>query len=368
MKRWSLFFCVLFILGCGDDDSGTDNPVDTFDRKEMLTFWADEIIIPGLSDFVEKTTALEAAITEFASTSDDNQLNEVRSRWEEAYRSWQRISMFEIGKAEELFVRNSLNIYPADIAGIEENIANGNYNLELPSQIDRQGFPALDYLLYGVADSEVAILNLYNTTGAAPYHDYLLDLTSRINNLASTVLNDWTNGYRETFIDNSGNTANASTDKMVNDYIFYYERFLRAGKVGIPAGVFSGSPLADLVEAPYRNDLSRDLLLEALDAVQDFFNGAAYDGVTKGTSLIDYLDDLDAQKDGQLLSLVINDQFDAARNKILALDTSFTAQVNSNNTAMLEAYDALQLNVVNIKVDLLQALNISVDYVDADGD
>jgi hypothetical protein len=35
---------------------------------------------------------------------------------------------------------------------------------------------------------------------------------------------------------------------------------------------------------------------------------------------------------------------------------------------MLSAYDALQRNVVFMKVDMLQALNINVDYVDADGD
>ena len=35
---------------------------------------------------------------------------------------------------------------------------------------------------------------------------------------------------------------------------------------------------------------------------------------------------------------------------------------------MLQTYDELQKNVVNMKVDMLQALNIRVDYVDADGD
>jgi hypothetical protein len=35
---------------------------------------------------------------------------------------------------------------------------------------------------------------------------------------------------------------------------------------------------------------------------------------------------------------------------------------------MLETYNELQRNVVFIKVDMLQALSIDVDYVDADGD
>ena len=35
---------------------------------------------------------------------------------------------------------------------------------------------------------------------------------------------------------------------------------------------------------------------------------------------------------------------------------------------MLYAFDAIQENVVNLKTDMLFELNISVDYIDADGD
>ena len=35
---------------------------------------------------------------------------------------------------------------------------------------------------------------------------------------------------------------------------------------------------------------------------------------------------------------------------------------------MLAAYDAIQQNVVYLKLDMMQALNITVDYVDSDGD
>ena len=35
---------------------------------------------------------------------------------------------------------------------------------------------------------------------------------------------------------------------------------------------------------------------------------------------------------------------------------------------MLITYDVIQVAVVLLKVDMLQALNINVDYIDADGD
>ena len=43
-------------------------------------------------------------------------------------------------------------------------------------------------------------------------------------------------------------------------------------------------------------------------------------------------------------------------------------QIETNNIDMLYAYDALQEGVVKLKTDMLFNLNISVDYIDADGD
>jgi len=73
-------------------------------------------------------------------------------------------------------------------------------------------------------------------------------------------------------------------------------------------------------------------------------------------------------KNGADLTGLINSQFELARDEAEALDPDFAEQVLSNNTLMLSTYDELQKNVVNLKVDMLQALNINVDYVDADGD
>ena len=68
------------------------------------------------------------------------------------------------------------------------------------------------------------------------------------------------------------------------------------------------------------------------------------------------------------MSDLILAQFQSARTAISSLNADFEVQVNDNNTAMLQAYDELQKNVVLIKVDMLQAFDINVDFVDADGD
>ena len=155
---------------------------------------------------------------------------------------------------------------------------------------------------------------------------------------------------------------------MVNDYIFYYEKALRAGKIGIPAGVFSGSPLSNRVEAFHSRDFSKELFMEALDAAQNFFNGIHFGSEQRGESLYSYLEFMETTKNGENLAVLINGQFENARREAESLNNNLSEQVETNNTQMLTTYDELQQNVVFLKVDMLQALNISVDYVDADGD
>ncbi|MEX1063307.1 MAG: peptidase M75 superfamily protein, partial [Balneolaceae bacterium] len=102
--------------------------------------------------------------------------------------------------------------------------------------------------------------------------------------------------------------------------------------------------------------------------VQNFFHGNHFTGGGSGESLKSYLDYLNTIKNGADLATLIDEQFDAARSEIQTLDDNLALQVENDNAAMLAAYDELQKNMVLLKVDMLHALNINVDYVDGDSD
>ena len=372
-KLLSVFAFTLLIASCSTDDEPTSNtdpsaPND-FDREAMLVHWADNIIIPAYQAYTEELDALQSAATSFTNTPNEAQLASLRAAWLDAYLAWQSVAMFEIGKAEELSLRNFTNIYPTDAAAIEENVEDRNYKLDLPSKNDEQGFPALDYLLYGLADTDEALVARYTEEeqGEA-YRTYLTAVVNRMVELTTQVVNDWNGSYQDTFVQNVGSSATSSFNKLVNDYLFYYEKALRAGKIGIPAGIFSGAPLPETVEGYYAGDVSKPLFLEALNATQNFFNGKHFASDTEGESLKSYLDYLNTLKDGEDLSARINQQFDEARNTAQNLNDSFAEQITTDNAAMLATYDQLQQNVVLLKVDMFQALNVKVDFVDADGD
>jgi predicted lipoprotein len=365
-RIFTILMLGLLFWACDTEGEEPAPQQDSFDRAAMLANWADNIIIPAYQAYVSRLDDLTEAKNAFLTESSEANFSQLRDRWLDAYTAWQQVSMFEIGKAEQLTLRDYTNIFPTDANKIESYLSGADYKLELPSARSQQGFPALDYLLFGSADTDAAVLARFNES--EDMRAYLDQLVTRLNNLATQVLDDWENGYRNTFVSNSGSEASSSVNKMLNDYMFYYEKALRAGKVGIPAGVFSNTPLSDRVEALYAGNASKVLFETALDATVDFFNGVHFDGSGSGAGLADYLAFLNTISGGERLDAMINNQFDKAKSAANPLPDNFFEVVENDNLALLQLYDELQANVVLMKVDMFQALNVKVDFVDADGD
>jgi predicted lipoprotein len=360
----------LALAACVPTDDPSPTVDDTaLDRGAMLTHWADNIILPAYQSYDQTLEAMQSATERFSQAPDEASLAELRATWREAYRAWQWVSMYEIGPAEAIALRNFTNIYPTDPEAIDKNVAAKNYILNLPSKYDEQGFPALDYLLYGLAATDAELLSRYTDAERGDaYRGYLQAVVNRLVELTAPVIAEWEGAYRDTFVENTSTSASGSFNTLVNDYLFFYEKALRAGKVGIPAGWFSSAPLPHTVEGRYAGDISRELLLESIDAVQYFFNGRYLGSESLDMGLAAYLDQVEVEREAEPLSAQINAQFDEARAMAQQLQPNLAQQIADNNQAMLAAYDALQKNVVLLKVDMFQALNVQVDFVDADGD
>jgi predicted lipoprotein len=363
---------VLFLVSCSSGDSGSDGPEPvSFDRGQMLQNWAENIIIPAYQNFGTEVASLKAAADAFTTSPTENSLTDLRNQFTSTYKAWQRVSMFEIGPAEQLDFRLNLNTYPTDAAEIESNISSAAYDLNLISNRNAKGFPALDYLLYGTGTTATEVVSKFATSpNNSLYNNYLTDVITDIESLTNQVIGQWTASYKDTFVTNSGSSAGASVDRFVNDYIFYFEKFLRAGKMGIPLGVFSTAKLPTHVESFYNKSLSKELFLDGLQATQDFFNGKAFASSQQGASLKSYLDALQAERSGGSLSAAINDQFSVARAAVNGLSGTFYDEITNTEvpTQMLLAYDEVQKLVPLFKVDMVSAMSINIDFQDADGD
>ena len=350
-------------------NSNNSSTTSSFDREAMLVFWADSIIIPAQQKFQTDLVTLSNSISEFSSNSSQASLALVREAWFNAYKSWQHIEMFNIGKAEEINYGVRMNVYPVDTEKVEANISSSDSDIEHPNDYAAQGFPAIDYLLYGIGSNDLEILEKH-TSENSKYLAYLLVLSNKMTELTDSIILDWNSSYRDSFVASIDNTATSSINKLTNDFIYYYEKGFRTNKIGIPAGVFSGSTLLDRVEAYYRRDVSKILAIEAINSVSDFFNGISFNGNTSSTgiSFKDYIEFLETSKNDTPLGQLIIDQLESAKTSINNLNDDFTIQLENNKLDMLITYDVIQVAVVLLKVDMLQALNINVDYIDADGD
>ncbi|HEA21302.1 hypothetical protein LCGC14_1273510 [marine sediment metagenome] len=375
-------FGVLLLLtvlwACSSDDSGgisnpqseNENPENTnggtnFERKVLLANWADNIIIPSYEAFSTEVVSLKTTFEAFKSDASEANLVALRAAWLSAYRTWQKVSMFEIGPAESVGLRLNVNIYPTDTEKIAGFLASGSYDLSLTSNRDAKGFPALDYLINGLGENDVTIVSKFNEPGKEALISYVENVINDMSGLTAQVLAEWKQGYRDTFVNEDGSSATASVDRFANDFVFYYEKYLRAGKMGIPLGVFSGVQSPNTVESYYSPTTANLLFLDGLNSVQNFFNGKHFGSDTQGESLASYLDALN-RKD---LSEDINAQFDSARIAVESLN-SFRIELETSDPAvnMLTAYDVVQKAVPLLKVDMFSAMSISIDFVDADGD
>lgn len=371
MKKIFLFISLISLMyACSSSDNNDDSITDNYDRTAMLTHWADNIIIPSYENYDDKIQTLSSDVVNFTNTPTEANLQTIRTSWINAYKAYQKVTLFYVGKALEINFKETTNTYPTDATAIENNIASGSYNLDLLSQYSKQGLPALDYLINGLGSTDADILTFYTSNANAnKYKQYLLDVTNKLKANSNSVVTDWNSSYRNTFISSNGNSVSSSVNLITNLFVKNLEKDIRSGKIGIPAGVFSsGTLFPEKVEAFYKKDISKELLNTAIQAQQDFFNGKNFNSSATGPSLKSYLDYVNAVRSDQNLSDVINNQFTSSYTVNNLLDNNFSYQISTDNSKMLNAYDVLQQNVVYIKLDMMQALNITIDYVDSDGD
>ena len=348
------------------DNSSTETQT-SFDHQGMLINWVDNIILPSISNFEVALSEFNEKTSLFRSEPSIESLSSIREFWLNSFLKWQHIEMFDIGLAEEVYYKNRINLYPANVEKIEGNILNQNYDLNQSSNFSSQGFNAIAYMLYGIAENDEDIILKYSSENSN-YSKYLTDLVDKMIELTTDVKNGWNDEYRDSFINSTDNTSTSSINKLTNDFIYYFEKGYRANKIGIPAGVFSNTSLPDRVEAYHAKVYSKDLALEATYAIENFFNGRhTNDTDLSGLSINEYLNFIESDQD-EKLSIKINDQLSKIKDKLAELNDDFSEQVSQDNLTMLSAYDVIQANVVLLKVDMLQKLNISVDYADADGD
>ena len=351
-------------------DSTPPSPEDPeFDRAAMLENVGNDIILPAYEALQAAVDGLDGAADAFAADPTPATLADTREALKAARLAWQDANLFQFGPAEARTLRAALNTYPADEQQIEANVASGQYTFGTIANRAAAGFPALGYLLHGLGESDEDILAAYtDDADASNRTTYVLDNVAFIEEAVDATLEEWAAGggdYLGTFLssERAGTDVGSSLGMLINAYVLHYERFIRDGKIGIPAGVRSaGVPRPTSTEA-YYGGYSVELAAANLRAVRRLFLGEDLSGAG-GLGLDDNLRALDADA----LADEIEAELTGAIAAVEALEDPLSEQIQSDNDPVLTAFTELQEAVVLLKADMTSVLGITITYQDNDGD
>ncbi len=365
---------LLYLFSCSSDDNSSEGETDdSFDRVSLTTSWVDNLLLPATNDFKSKLEALNSSITLFTEAPDAPKLAEVRTNLFEAYKVWQHVEMFFYGSGYSL----DMNTYPTDVTKITENI-NSTTAVDLNRTVlnPTQGLPAIDYLVNGLESTDNDIITKYEE---AKYKDYLKLLSERMVSITTTALDDFETS-KDTNKNSVDNSISSYLSIQVNDFLQYTEKSFRESKIATPSGTrnrdifptISVSASPDFVESLYSPENSKTLYLEAFDAIQDFYYGRSYANNSNTVGLQEYLQILGTtiliNGDEILLDEYITTLFgtiDAANNNIT---DNFYQQTQDYNPNFDAVFDAIQEFVIAVKSNAINAFNLTIDFVDSDGD
>ncbi len=358
----TLLVIVLLLAAPSCNDDGPDDTCNAdFDQTAMLQNVADNLILPAYQQLLNNTTQLQTQTNTFLADPNQTSLNNLRSIFETTWLQWQHASPYEFGPAQTAFLRNTLNNFPLDTVALKDNINLSTNSFNNPDTYDK-GFPALDYLLYGLAPNDAEIIAQFNTANDAElYRSYLLADVANMQSLAANTYEQWNSSYQAEFVGNTGTAAGTSLSNIINGLNQNYESIKR-DKIGIPSGVLtSGFANPQNTEA-YYSGLSLKLAQAALQASQTLYLGA------NSLGLDDYLIAVDAQKGNGLLNDAIKAQFTNALNALQNIEAPLSNAVETDNANVITAYNEITKQLVDLKTSMPSVLCVSITYIDNPSD
>lgn len=367
INRWVwMLFAAGIVMTTSCKDEGNDGENDGFDRKRMLTNYADNLIIPSLNELDAATGVLVSSTSTFAADKNIANLIALQQAWLEAYALFQYTNAWNFGPGGEDGLKKSfveeIGTFPISETKINDNIAANNANFNDFNR-DARGFLAMEYLVFSLTNDNVAVLNRFQTEPNATI--YLLALAAHLKNNVAFVKNGWTADYRTSFINNAGTSVGSSTSQLYNEFVRSFET-IKNFKLGLPIGNRPGQVTTEptRVEA-YYSGKSVEMMKLHMKAIEDIWYGKSKTG-TDGVGFKDYLLSVTG---GAGLVTATEAQLAVLNASLNAVpDTRLSEQVDANKTQLENLYVEFQKHTRFFKSDMSSLLGIAITYSSGDGD
>ncbi|AZQ61883.1 hypothetical protein EI427_06405 [Flammeovirga pectinis] len=362
MKKVNLIVFIAFIAAFFSCESESNVSVD-FSQDEMLTNYANNLIVPSFESYKNATNALKEKTAVFTATPSEETLNSLKEALKDSYNAWSKVNAYQFGPAMEASLLSNSNTFPTKYLEVESSIVSNNWNLGSITSNNKKGLPAVDYLIFNQDAAETVTAFADDNRKR-----YLTECVADLDNRASSVYELWVNGYAAEFSANTGNDPSSALSFLVNEYNKAYER-CKNQRVGYPLAKFSSDLTPQVspksVEAYYSQE-TLALLVSNIESLENIFLGK---GETDGEGLADYLDAYykSGASEKDLTAEILN-QFDMIKAKLDACNDPFSEHISNNDQVVNDLYDELTKLVVLIKSDMSSVLSVKITYQDSDGD
>ena len=341
---------------------------EQFDKQGLLQNLNNNYIIPSYSAYKNAILNLDSKVDDFVQDPNDSNLTLLRSQWHDALLTWQDVAFLNFGPSEYILLTSQTNTFPVDTLLIDSSISDGNWNFSFTSYFDAKGFQALDYLLNKRGQTDYQICQSFHSSENKKL--YIKEISTDLKNNINYVFDEWASYSTDFMEDYESNADGSAVSNIVNALCKHYEFYVRRGKVGLPLGVFNGfsqQEMPHLVEC-YHYGQSLPFAIRAVNAIQQFINGYSYSTGEDGIGLEDYMDFVNAQYNGEDLSIATNNQLQLIIDNLNQLNDPLSNEILTNKVEVSNAYENMQQLVPLIKVDMTSALGVLITYQDNDGD
>lgn len=343
-------FAAILFTGCSEKN---------FDRAPILENITNNLILPTYEEFNRSTIDLHKASEIFTENPSVENLDRLKSAWEESIKIWKRAEIYNFGPVESLILVTAIDRWPTSERGIEQAIENYDQSEDYLIRIgsNRKGLPAIEYLLFH-EDASIIIEEFSDEARKS----YLNLLTEVLTQHSAAIVAEWNEGYKQEFISNTGNQADSGITLLANEMGYLLQK-IRMEKLEIPFGSQTeGTPRPQMLESVYAN-ISKELIRENLIAAQETFTGA------DSTGFDDYIEALGIEdENGILLSEAISSEYKNAYQILDSIDGSLEDAILNQRETIQKLIESIQKLYVYTDIDMISQLGILTVFSDNDGD
>ena len=335
-------------------------------RRELLSSWSTELIVPNYRDFEQESEVLAEALDSVCANPTAGTLEAARGAWARARETWKEAEVFAFGpySRPEFRIGPKIDSWPAHVDDVEELLASTapvDPATVATLGVWHKGLPVVEYLLY--SPDAAALERLAEPRRCEYLTSVGAEVVSRARELHAAWSPDAGNFAAE--LSGAGRTSTAfrslkdAFSEIVNRMGFTVEN-IRRDKLGHPLGDEGGGvPSPEAAESRFSGRSVADIQ-DNLDGIEVLFFG---DDSRELPGLRRY-----ALERGHDFDDEVRSRLAAARSALEAIGSPLTEAIVTSPDSVREA--SLQLGELQrvFQVDLIGALGLSLNFNDNDGD